>query len=269
MSYASENGYTPPSFNAVMAQVMAGVNAEFGTSYTAETFIGTNFYKMYYPMVQRVVEGEIRTSELFLHLQDYIAITNENINRPGTTPPGLIAVFENLGYKIAIKPPIEADAGKIFIAVDVDDASDDYAEMKLELCGLVRDYVVGGVVSMGTEVETLALENGQSFDFKYNLPNVIDVHLKLTITTSENNQFVIKTPEEIKDILLANIAARYRIGRNFEPQRYFSLVDAPWAAAVKLEYSIDAGATWETDIYDADYDDLMVPSLENIDLVEN
>lgn len=154
----------------------------------------------------------------------------------------------------------------------VDD--ENYDDVKLAICTLISQITVAGVVSQGTEVESIVLSNGQSFDFKYNLPNRLDVYLKLTIILSENNQVVVGEPDDIKARLISNIAARYRLGRNFEPQRYYSVVDAPWAASVSLQYSFDydpedESGTWSSAIYDADYRDLFDISLEKLILVES
>jgi len=144
----------------------------------------------------------------------------------------------------------------------------DYAAEKTEICELISTITVAGCVTQGYESEAVVLSNGQSFDFKFNLPHKIECHLRLTITTSENNQVVIDDPDTIKLNLMNNIAARYRLGRNFEPQRYFSVIDAPWASQVLLEYSIDGGATYVDDVYDANYDDLFDIDLANVTLVE-
>lgn len=150
----------------------------------------------------------------------------------------------------------------------------EYEDLKEEICILISQITVAGAVTQGTESESIVLSNGQSFDFKYNLPNLLTVHLKLTITLSENNQVVVGNPDDIKQALINNINARYRLGKNFEPQRYFSVIDAPWAASVLLEYSFDYDAdnpgpeTWSSSIYDAEYRDLFDVKLENIILVE-
>jgi hypothetical protein len=140
--------------------------------------------------------------------------------------------------------------------VAVSDEIEEYDDVKLELCELVKDCCVGGVVSQGTEVETLVLSNGQSMDFKFNLPTRIPVGLRLTLTTSENNLFAIGDPADVRDLLLANIAASYKLGKNFEPQRYFSIANAQWAGQVLLEWTddivdgeVDVGATWSSAIY--------------------
>lgn len=151
----------------------------------------------------------------------------------------------------------------------------DYADIKEALCTLISQITIAGGVTQGTETEAIVLSNGQSFDFKYYLPNILTVHLRLTIALSENNQVVVGDPDEIKQALIDNIEARYRLGRNFEPQRYFSVVDAPWAASVLLEYSFNYDAdfpgaeSWSSAIYDADYRDLFDIKLENVILVES
>jgi len=150
----------------------------------------------------------------------------------------------------------------------------EYATLKEEICTLISQITVAGAVTQGTESESIVLSNGQSFDFKYNLPNLLTVHLRLTITLSENNQVVVGNPDDIKQALINNINARYRLGKNFEPQRYFSVLDAPWAAMVLLEYSFNydpdapGGETWSSSIYDADYKDLFDIKLDNVILVE-
>lgn len=268
MGYAEESGYTPATIDDIMLAVMNGINTQFGTTYTAETFVGTNFYKYFYAIAQRVQENEVKTSEIFLKLQQYFIQTNEKISRPVVTNPGLVDKFFTEGWIASVKKPIDVDAGKVYICVDVDDTDPDYADMKEEICTLVKDCTVAGVVSQGSEVESIVLSNGQSFDFKFNLPTRIPVLLKLTITLSENNMVVIKSPDAIKNDLVANIAARYRLGRNFEPERYYTVVDAPWAASVLLEWSDDDGATWQDEVFDSEYNELFVIDLEDIELVE-
>ncbi len=269
MGFSLDQGYTPASIETLMGLIREAVNEQFLTNYTAENFVGSNHYKYFYSLIQRLQTSETKTSEIFLKLQNYFTLTNQRISRPVGTPPGLIEKFESEGFLISVKPMIDADAGKINICVDTDDAADDYDEVRLAICTLIKNSVAAGITSQGTEEETIVLTNGQAFDFKFNLPNRIDVLLRLTVTLSENNQFVIATPEEQKAKLLENIAARYRLGKNFEPQKYYNIQDdAPWAAEVLLEWSDDAGANYYDTVYDADYDDLFDTPLENITLIE-
>lgn len=368
MSFSSENGYLPSTISAIMSDIRNRVNAQFGTSYTAESFVGTNFYKYFYTLAQRLQENEVKTSEIFTLLQQYFAITNERIQRPVATAPGLIEALENEGYVASVKRPLEADAGKIFVCVQVDgyefstvtigdltftaiepgvegnsisitledtgsagsevvtvvgsaisvsmdagvstatqiktaiDGDADaaalvsiviasgqeavaqaaasltnladgsgtgYPAKKLKIGTLIKDSIAGGIVSQGDQVENIVLSNGQDFDFKYSLPNRTEVLLRLTTTLSDNNQVLILSPEEVKEILMDNIAEKYRLGMDFEPDKYFTTDDAPWTSAVLLEWSDDNGGNWYSTIFDAAFDDLFVINLENITVVEN
>lgn len=268
MSFSQENGYVPSDIETLMDAIRVEVNDTFSTSYTSETFVGTGWYKYFYLLIQKLQENEVKTSEIFIKLQEYFRVTNERISRPVVTNPGLIEILLASDYVASVKPMIEEDAGLINICVDVDEEGDDYAAQKLEICTIIKNSTVAGAVTQGTEVESLTLSNGQSFDFKYHLPNRIPVLLRLTVTLSENNQVVIGDPDDTKILLLQNVLARYQLGKNFEPQRYFQVTDAPWSSQVKLEWSDDDGANYHTTIYDADFDDLFDVALENIELVE-
>jgi len=102
--------------------------------------------------------------------------------------------------------------------------------------------------------------------FKFNLPTKIPITLKLTTTLSANNEFTIESPDDQKQKLYDNITAKYRLGKNFEPQRYFSVIDAPWASDVLLEYDLGDGFT--DDVYEAEYDEVFTFEITDITLVE-
>lgn len=268
MSFSSENGYIPLSVETIMSDIRERVNTQFGVSYTEETFAGTGFYQYFYPMVQRVQENEIKTSEIVQKIQEYFDVTNEIIQRPNTTPPGMYDYFLDAGWKISVKPIESGEEGEARICVDVDDSDPEYDEKKAEICELLKDCLAAGVVSVGTESEFVVIQNAQSFEFSFNLPDRIPTLLRVTLPLSDNNQFVIQSPEWIKEKILENIAAKYSLGLDFQPQRYLSLVDVPWAASILFEYSIDDGENWETGIYESEYDELLTFALGDIEIVE-
>lgn len=275
MGFAQTNGYTPSTISEIIEVLRVGINTQFSQSYTTENFVGTNHYKYFYPIAQRLAENEIKTSEIFLKVQQYITLTNERISRPVVTSPGIIEKMSDEGYTVSVKPMIDADAGKIHICVDVDETADDYADTKVEICELISTLAVAGCVTQGTQTEAIVLSNGQSFDFKFALPNRIPVGLRLTLTLSENNQVVVGNPDDVKAKLLANVGAKYKLGKNFEPQKYFAISDAPWCSKVLLEWTddvtddeIDDTPAWNDTVYDAAYDDLFEVDLARIILVE-
>lgn len=388
MSFAQDNGYIPSTVTDLMALVREGINTQFSTTYDQETFLGTNFYKYFYALIQRLQEAEVKTAEIVVKIQQYFDATNESITRPNTTHPGIFDYFTAAGFLVSSKPPIEADAGKLYLAVDLtdnhargvitisdfanlvdgtddtvtvgataftaqsgsvtpggatfqaatsnsataislaaqinehatagalvfadvigetvrvraltggtggnaialayaqlgsgtgasvsaatllggralEDDEEDYDTVKVEIATLLKESVVAGVVTQGDEVETIGLSNNQSFDYRFNLADRIPIDLKLTITTSSNSQFTSLTPTQLRQKLFDNINERYRLGLNFEPQRYFSILDAPWASEVLVEY--DDGGGFTDAVYESEYDELFTFALGDIDIVE-
>lgn len=267
MSYSSENGYVPESIDTIMESVMENINAQFGESYDYGSFVGTNFYKYFYALVQKLQENEVKTSEIFLKLQGYFTITNEKVQRPVVTYPGIVSYLKTNGFTASVKPPIDADAGKLYVAVILDNGDPDFAADKLEVNTLLSQVVVAGVITQGDQVSSILLSNGQSFDFKFKLPVSYATKLRLTTTISPNSGYAVPTGEEIRALILANVRAKYNIGMNFEPQRYFTIVDAPWASSILLEWSNDNGVTWYSSIYVSNYDEFFNVQLENISVV--
>jgi hypothetical protein len=267
MSFAQDNGYTPRSVPAILDDLRVLVNAQFQTNYTEENFVGSNHYKHCYALAQKIQQNETKAAEIFQKLQDYIASTNEAIQRPSVSAPGVLDSLASQGFVASVKPPIVEDAGTASVCVDLDDEADGYALKKLEVCTLLSQYYAAGIVTLGDEEESIVLSNGQSFDFKYTLPNRIPVLLRLTAIESENNLLVVPSDEVIREKIFDNARASYRLGLNFEPQRYYTLADAPWAATLLLEWSDDDGETWHDEVYDADFDDLFEFALEDIEVV--
>ncbi len=264
MSYAQDNGYTAPTFAELMDAIRLGINTQFGTTYTAENFVGTNYYKYFYVLVQKALESEAKTAEIFLKLQEYFATINATIQRPSVSLPGLIDSFESQGFTASVKKNVGGDEGKVSICILVDSGAPDYATTKLQLCNLVKDYVAAGMISQGTETETITLTNGQDFDFKYALPEEIPVLLRATLTSSDNQIFTVPTDEVLRQLVFDNINSRYRLGWDFEPQRYLTAVDCPWAATILVEWSNDAGSNWHATVFQAEFDDLYTFALEDI-----
>lgn len=268
MSFSQEQGYLPLSFNELVNQVRILVNQQNGTSFSPSTFLGSNWYKLLYALIQKFSENETKTSEIFLKLQLYFQTINEQVNRPAVTPNGLLDIFRDRGYLISIKKMVDEDAGLIHVCVDVDSGEDDYAETKIEICEILRDHTCLGTVTQGGEVETLPIDNGQPFDFKFFLPDEITPLLRLTLTTSNQNQSVILPPNETAQKLFGNIAAKYQLGKDFEPETYFTALDAPWASDILLEYKI-GDDEWTSAVYEAEFDEKFVILLENIEIVES
>lgn len=267
MSFALDNGYEPTTFSDVMNAIRLNLNIQFGTSFTAESFVGTNWYKYFYTLVQRVMENETKTSEIFLKVSQYITDTNQKIQRPSVSLPGLIDSFAQQGYVVSVKPNLLADAGTISICADVNNADPNYAAIKLAIAQNIATFVAAGMVSQGTETQLLTISNGQQFSFKYYLPTYTAIKLRLTITASDNQSFIMPSDVAIRTAVFVNTKARYRLGWDFEPQRYFTQADAPWAATILLEWSSNGGTTWHPEVFEAAFTDLFTFALSDITVV--
>lgn len=268
MGFSAEAGYIPLEIDDIMDAIMAGVNSQFGTSYTSETFVGTGFYKFFYALAQRVQTNEIKASEIFLKVQTYFQNINAQIASPRVTPDGVIETMAAAGYVASVKPVIDGEQGEVRICVDPGHDGSPTFDEKAEIGGLVKSCVPAGIISIGSYEELITLSNGQQFGFQFSVPFRRDVQLQLTITLSRNNQSAIADPEDTKQRLLDNIAERYGLGRDFEPERYFTVADAPWASDILLEYKLDGDVDWRTEVYEAAFDDLLVFALEDIEVIE-
>lgn len=269
MSFSRENGYIPTTVATKMNSIRQRINAEFGTNYTPSNFAGSDFYKYFYALVQELQLSEVLMSEVFVKLQKYIEVTNEKISQPKNTAEGIINdIFFGFGYPTSVKPMVVADRGKIHICIDIDETQDGYAGLKQQLCRRISEITVLGSVTEGSESHSVVLTNGQAFDYKYFLPVRIPILLRLTLTISQNNQSIVLSNDDVKEILKNKIDMLYALGRNFEPQTYFSVLDAPWTSQVLLEYSLDDGDNWLISVYESDYRDLLTYDLASITIVE-
>jgi hypothetical protein len=268
MGFSNDLGYSPLTVKEIIEEIILGINEEFSTTYTYDSFLGTNMYKYMYSLAQKVQSDEIKTAEILLNLQDYFNVTNESISEPKTVASGLIATILAAGYVASIKPPADADAGKIYCCVDVDETDPDYATHKLAINTILKDYTVAGTVTQGTESSSITLTNGQTFTFKYGLPTRTALYLRISITTSRNNQLLIDSPTQIKTKLLANIASRYGLGKDFEPEIYFDYVDAPYAGNILLEHSLNGSTGWTSATIAANYNEIYLLDDARITVVQ-
>lgn len=274
MSFTQENGYIPVPLEEIISDIREGINSEFSTTFTPETFVGTGWYKYAYVIAQKMQREEVKKSEIFAKVKEYIASTNLRIQRPSVSYPGILDTLDANGWMASVKNNLIGDAGTISICVDVDQGGPNYPAQKLAICTIIKDFTVGGMISMGTESETILLSNGQSFPFKFFLPDYISVLLRITLHTSSNRAITIPSDEDIRQTVYDNIyggegkAARYRLGWNFEPQRYFEIdPDATWAESVKLEYSTNGGSSWTAAVFTAAFDDYFDFDISDIEVV--
>lgn len=266
MPYSDDQNYVPDSFQDLMTQFMQGVNKMFDTNFTYERFVGTGFYKYFFIIAQQILDAENAFAECYAKLQDYIRTTNETIAIPKTPREGLLKVFADKGYSISLEPQTLENAGKLGLCVDVDPEGGQFDDQKQEILQTLKDCTVAGLYYAGEHRGMVRLTNGQDFDFAFYTPVRYDACLKLTIKLSKNTNMVADTPARIKEKLLANLADAYRLGNNFEPEKYFTISrDAPYAGAVSLEWK--TVGKYSKDVYEADFKELFIFDQDRIEVV--
>lgn len=265
MSYSAENGFVPLTFAENMELVRAAINSEFGTTYTEESFVGTNWYKWAYSFCQRINLLNTKMSEIFAKLQQYITQTNLMVLQPTTTYDGLVQAFESEGFVVNPKPQDSTTmAGIMSLCVNLDDTDLDYETQKEAVLTLLDQYVSAGCFFTGTETGTIVIANGQAIPYAFHLPNRIPVLIKLSIETSSNSQDVAPPNEDIRIDFFEKLGERYRLGWNFAPDRLYTVADAPYAEDITIEYSVNEGSTWTSSVYASAFDDLFDFNLEDL-----
>ena len=122
-----------------------------------------------------------------------------------------------------------------------------YSSTKQEIIDRIGKYLTTGLKFYGTETGSRVAANGQSFEYKYFLPTFIDFKIKITVTISQNTKSPILNTNQIRDIFNAKFEELYKLGLNFEPEKYLEIErDLPFVSDILLEYSEDDGATWDS-----------------------
>ena len=254
MSFNLENGYTPRDFDTIISEFRQEINSEYKQNLTADQFKGSNWYKLIYSASQLVATAEGNISELSNKLIDYIRKVNEDIQLPKSSADGVMDhLKEDLGLISSVKPTEEGDRGYFNIAVDVDNSSDDYPQIKQSILEALKKYCTAGLYFNGTERGDVIASNGQPFNFAYDLPTKVDMQVKITVTVSDNTKAFIENSAQIKEKFLANFESMYKLGLDFEPEKYLNIRnDLPFASKIKIEWSLN-GESWSSEVWKSAY----------------
>lgn len=267
MGFNTEYGYTPESIPALINRLIPYINAQFGTSYTYESFQGTNFYRFAYSIAQLMSELEVDTGEIYNKLQDYFRATNEIVLIPRTPLEGLTEQFNSAGFVVSFD---QSTPGVLGTCVDADDTAEDYETVVLpKIIETLALYTVAGLTYSGAEAGDYTFSNGQTFTYNFDLPTIKEALLKATITISLNNTSRIFTVAEIRTIIDDNIKEMYSLGNDFEPLKYLTTKDLPFAATIELAYTFTPDPDpedWVTSVYTANFKDLITYVKTNIEV---
>jgi len=135
----------------------------------------------------------------------------------------------------------------------------DYAALKQEIIDRMGSWLSAGLYFSGTETGTRTALNGQVFDYAYALPTPVDILVRITVTASANAKTPILNENQIRDVFDTNFASLYRLGLDFEPEKYLEIArDLPFASDILLEYSEDSGSTWDDQPRAMAYDEKII-----------
>ncbi len=266
MTYTVTNGYSPRSYETILTECVHVVNEQFGTSYTNQSFTGTNLWKYLYATIQGLMTVENNIAELGVKLQDYIRTQNEELIIPTSSENGFTALLEREMGLIASFKPTEssADAGQIYLAIDIDNTAEDYAEKKQQIFNLMAEHLGAGLFYNGTEQGTVTELNGQSFNYAFDLPTETNLKVKIQVRVSENTNLFVETTNKIKEKFLANFAKAYRLGYDFEPQVYLCKDDLPFASEIKVTYQ--SNGSYSGEVLNSAYDEKIIITENNVEV---
>lgn len=267
MSFSLESGYTPRDFDTIVSEFRQNINEEYKQNLTADQFKGSNWYKLIYSAAQLIATAEGNTAELANKLIDYINKVNEEILLPKSSVDGVMYhLKKDLGLISSVKPTEEADRGYFYIAVDVDNESPDYAQTKQNILAKLMKYCTGGLYFKGSESGQVIASNGQPFTFGYELPTIVDMWVRITPTISDNTTAFIQNSSQIKEKFLENFNSMYKLGLDFEPEKYLDIRnDLPFASQIKIEWSINEGSSWSEEVWKSAYNQKL--NLSNVEVV--
>lgn len=267
MSFNLQNGYTPRDFDSIVSEFREAINNEYGQKMTAEQFKGSNWYKLIYSASQLVATAEGHTAELSNKLIDYIRKVDEEIQLVKSSVDGVMYhLKKDLDLVSSVKPSTASDAGNLYIAVDVDNTASDYAEKKQMILEKLKEYCTAGLYFTGAERGEVVASNGQPFTFGYDLPIIVDMQVKITPTISDNTTAFIQNSSQIKEKFLENFNSMYKLGLDFEPEKYLDIRnDLPFASKIKIEWSINEGSSWSEDVWKSAYNQKL--NLSNVEVV--
>lgn len=144
-----------------------------------------------------------------------------------------------------------------------------YPAVKNAVNEAIKENTVAGMVFNGPELSQLALSNGQQFNFSYYLPNRIPVLLKIVLDRSPSVNEANPSDGDIRINLFQRISMMYRLGRDFEPQRYVNGAWYSWAKTITLFWSDDNGVTWYPSVYASAFNEVFSFNLNEIQVEVN
>jgi hypothetical protein len=302
MAFNLENGFTPNSFEEELQNLIDGINAQFNENYVIDTFRLTDFYRIAYPIIQYMLLTQNNIGVLLDYYERYIKTVDDKITRPITTNDGVIDYFDRNGYHLSyrqVKDPTEAyqtinemmdavigggsftsanatdaknqlqlirnAAGNMFVCVM---AKDGIEYNKETVAKLMNDSMSIGNIYIGSESQSIILNNGLLWTFSWELPTQELLYIKAEITLSRNKKsYTQDTDSQLKQKIIDNIRTRCLLGQDFEPDSLLQIdADIPYASDINVSWRLDPGDEWSGTVKKNDYNIKEYTNANSIDI---
>jgi hypothetical protein len=221
-------------------------------------FKASEEYEQFYTSAQIDMDLQDKTTQIFDNVVQYINDTSLTIQSPSTVYTTVADNIESeFGFEASAKAISAAEAGNAFIAIDYEPEAtlnQSIAQFLMNKC------IVAGVITDGDIAEMVTLSNGQQFEYKWTTAKRQDIKFRMTVTVSRNADVSVDDKEVIVEKMLTNYANAYRMGMDIEPERYFEVNrDAPYAANIETEYTLDGGVNWSSEPLVSAFDTKFIP----------
>lgn len=267
MAYSEEEGFVSRTVEEIKNAIRLAVNQETGSTYTEVTFTDSSWDRIANVLAQIMCQTEQTMSAGWDNVREYVNTTNQILGVPYASLLGLMDYFTNtLKIGIKIKQPTEAEAGQIFLALDL--TEEEFESRKDEITETLIDRSILNYYFVGSKSWVVKLPNGQDWRFACQLAEDVNVYLDIQITRSRKNESIALDANGVKELFLKNLEERLTVGDDGEWGKVLNLNDIPWAGNINIGYKDTAESP--TYIYQqkpVEYYQKIVTTADNINVV--
>lgn len=267
MAYSEEEGFVSRTVEEIKNAIRLAVNQETGSTYTEVTFTDSSWDRIANVLAQIMCQTEQTMSAGWDNVREYVNTTNQILGVPYASLLGLMDYFSNtLKIGIKIKQPTEAEAGQIFLALDL--TEEEFENRKDEITATLIDRSILNYYFVGSKSWIVKLPNGQDWRFACQLAEDVNVYLDIQITRSRKNESIALDANGVKELFLKNLEERLTVGDDGEWGKVLNLNDIPWAGNINIGYKDEeASPTYIYEQKPVEYYQKIVTTADNINVV--
>lgn len=267
MAYSEEEGFVSRTVEEIKNAIRLAVNQETGSTYTEVTFTDSSWDRIANVLAQIMCQTEQTMSAGWDNVREYVNTTNQILGVPYASLLGLMDYFTNtLKIGIKIKQPTEAEAGQIFLALDL--TEEEFESRKNEITETLIDRSILNYYFVGSKSWVVKLPNGQDWRFACQLAEDVNVYLDIQITRSRKNESIALDANGVKELFLKNLEERLTVGDDGEWGKVLNLNDIPWAGNINIGYKDEeASPTYIYEQKPVEYYQKIVTTADNINVV--